>query len=106
MKPIPHTKNKEYKVDETEGFKNWRENLQDLKAKLKIQARIDRAISGNFGDWRTEAGEVRAMRIDYGPGYRLYYVIRDRELVFLLCGGDKSTQTADINKAVKLAREV
>jgi len=49
---------------------------------------------------------VRAMRIDYGPGYRLYYVIRGRKVVFLLCGGDKSTQTADIKKAVKLAEEV
>ena len=56
----------EYEVTETEEFKNWRENLQDLQARHRIQARIDRVISGNFGDWKTEAGEVRAMRIDYG----------------------------------------
>ena len=96
----------EYKVVETEEFNNWRENLRDLQARRKIQARIDRVFSGNFGDWRTEAGEVRAMRIDYGPGYRLYYVIRGMNVVFLLCGGDKSTQTADIKKAVNLAKEV
>jgi len=96
----------EYEVAETEEFKNWRGNLRDEQAKCRIQARIDRVISGNFGDWKTEAGEVRAMRIDYGRGYRLYYVIRDKKVVFLLCGGDKSTQTADINKAVDLAREV
>ncbi|MDR2922908.1 MAG: addiction module killer protein [Treponema sp.] len=56
-----------------------------------------------FNDWREN---LRDLRIDYGPGYRLYYVIRGRNVVFLLCGGDKSTQTADIKKAVKLAEEV
>ena len=96
----------DYVVFEREGFKIWRENLRDLQAKRRIQARIDRAISGNFGDWKTESGEVRAMRIDYGPGYRLYYVIRDNKIVFLLCGGDKRTQSADIQKAVELAKEV
>jgi putative addiction module killer protein len=96
----------EYEVAETEEFRNWRENLRDSQVKHKIQARIDRVYSGNFGDWKTEAGEVRAMRIDYGPGYRLYYVIRENRVVFLLCGGVKKTQTADINKAVDLAREV
>ena len=59
-----------------------------------------------FDDWKTEAGEVRAMRIDYGSGYRLYYVIRDNKLIILLCGGDKRNQQADIKKAAKLAREV
>jgi putative addiction module killer protein len=96
----------EYEVVETEEFSTWRENLRDLQAKRRIQARIDRVNSGNFGDWTPEKGEVRAMRIDYGPGYRLYYVIRDRKVVFLLCGGDKRTQTADIKKAVELAEEV
>jgi putative addiction module killer protein len=96
----------EYEVAETDVFKDWREGLRDLRAKHKIQARIDRVFFGNFGDWRPEAGEVRAMRIDYGPGYRLYYVIREKKVVFLLCGGDKSTQTADINKAIDLAKEV
>ena len=96
----------EYEVVETEEFRTWRENLRDLQAKHKIEARIDRVISGNFGDWKTETGEVRAMRIDYGPGYRLYYVIRNKKVVFLLCGGDKGTQTADINRAVDLAKGV
>ena len=96
----------EYKVVETEDFRNWRENLRDIQAKHRIQARIDRVISGNFGDWKTESGEVKAMRIDYGPGYRLYYVIRSKRVVFLLCGGDKRSQSADIKRAVKLAKEV
>jgi len=96
----------EYEVIETEDFRNWRENLRDQQAQRRIQARIDRVVCGNFGDWKTESGEVRAMRIDYGPGYRLYYVIRDTKVVFLLCGGDKRSQTADINKAIKLAKEI
>jgi putative addiction module killer protein len=96
----------EYEVVQTEDFRNWRENLQDTQAKHRIQARIDRVNSGNFGDWKTESGEVRAMRIDYGPGYRLYYVIRGRKVVFLLCGGDKKTQSADIKRATELAKEV
>ena len=96
----------EYEVAQTEDFKTWRENLRDSQVKRRIQARIDRVISGNFGDWKTEEGEVRAMRIDYGPGYRLYYIIRERKVVFLLCGGDKSSQSADIKKATELAQEV
>ena len=91
---------------ETDEYWNWRENLQDRQAKRRIQARMDRVVSGNFGDWKTESGEVKAMRIDYGPGYRLYYVIRAKNKVFLLCGGDKRTQAADINKAIELAKEV
>ena len=96
----------EYKVVETDVFKNWRENLKDIQAKHRIQARIDRVFYGNFGDWKTESGEVRAMRIDYGSGYRLYYVIRDKKVVFLLCGGNKRSQTTDIKKATELAKEV
>ncbi|MCL2214072.1 MAG: type II toxin-antitoxin system RelE/ParE family toxin [Treponema sp.] len=96
----------EYEVFQTEGFKNWREGLLNVKLKLKIQARIDRAVSGNFGDWKTESGDVRAMRIHYGPGYRLYYVIREKRIIFLLCGGNKRSQSSDIKKAIELAEEV
>jgi putative addiction module killer protein len=96
----------EYEVVQTEDFKNWRTNLRDIRAKTKIRLRIERAAAGNFGDWKTEAGEVKAMRIDYGPGYRLYYIIRSKKIVFLLCGGDKRTQAADIKKATELAREI
>jgi putative addiction module killer protein len=56
--------------------------------------------------YETEAGEVRAMRVDYGSGYRVYYVIRDNKLIVLLCGGDKRNQQADIKRAAELAREV
>ena len=97
---------KEYSVLEAEVYTKWFASLTDERAKARIDKRIDRAKYGNFGDWKTEAGEVRAMRIDYGPGYRLYYVIRDNRIIILLCGGDKSKQQADIKKAVNLAKEI
>ena len=95
-----------YEVRETVEFAEWRENLKDLLARDKVKSRIIRASFGNFGDWKTESGEVRAMRINYGPGYRLYYIIRENRIIFLLCGGDKRNQQADINKAIKLAKGV
>ena len=96
----------EYQVYETDIYTKWFVALKDERAKARIDKRIDRAKYGNFGDWKTEAGEVRAMKIDYGPGYRLYYVIRDNKIIVLLCGGDKRNQQADIKKAAQLAREV
>jgi len=96
----------EYQVLETDVYTKWFFSLNDERAKARIDKRIDRAKFGNFGDWKTESGEVRAMRIDYGPGYRLYYVIKDGRMIILLCGGDKRNQQADINKAVNLAKEV
>ncbi|MDR2269249.1 MAG: type II toxin-antitoxin system RelE/ParE family toxin [Rickettsiales bacterium] len=95
-----------YVITETEIFASWRDNLKDLRAKDKILARMIRAAAGNFGDWKVESGDVKAMRIDYGPAYRLYYVIRKRKIVFLLCGGDKGTQRSDIKLAVELAKGV
>jgi putative addiction module killer protein len=95
-----------YKIEQSETFVKWLRELKDNRAKDRIKARIERAADGNFGNWKTEEGEVRAMRIDYGPGYRLYYVVRDNRVIFLLCGGDKRTQSADIQKAVEIAREI
>jgi len=96
----------EYQVYETDVYTKWFASLKDERAKARIDKRIDRAKYGNFGDWKTEAGEVRAMRVNYGPGYRLYYVIRDNKIIILLCGGGKRNQEADIKKAVDLAQEV
>ena len=96
----------EYQVYETDVYSKWYSSLKDERAKARIDKRIDRAKNGNFGDWKTEEGEVRAMRIDYGPGYRLYYVVRDNMIIILLCGGDKRNQQADIKKAANLAKEV
>ena len=95
-----------YEVRETVIFTDWREHLKDLRARDKVRSRIIRAGFGNFGDWKTERGDVRAMRINYGPGYRIYYVIRENKIIFLLCGGDKRNQQADIARATELAKGV
>jgi len=98
--------NMEYETESTDIFDNWIDGLKDIRAKVKMNVRISRAKKGNFGDWKTEAGEVRAMRDDYGPGYRMYYVVRNNNLIFFLCGGVKKSQSADIKKAVELAKEI
>jgi putative addiction module killer protein len=83
----------------TEIFDAWFADLKDRIAKRRIQARIDRLLFGNPGDTRSAGSPVVEMRIDHGPGYRVYYVQRRSVLVILLCGGDKSTQEADITAA-------
>ena len=94
-----------YEIEQSETFVKWFRDLKDIRAKARIKARIERAAKGNFGDWSPEGGEIRAMRIDYGPGYRLYYTIRGSKVVILLCGGDKRTQEADIRKANTILEE-
>ena len=95
-----------YEIEQTETFSKWLHGLKDIRAKARIRARIERAQLGNFGDWSPEGGEISAIRIDYGPGYRLYFTIRGNRIVILLCGGDKSTQKTDIAQARKLAKEI
>jgi len=95
-----------YDIEKTETFSRWLLELRDIRAKARIRARIERARMGNFGDWTPEGRDVRALRIDYGPGYRLYFTIRNKKLVVLLCGGDKNTQENDIKQAHKMAKEI
>ena len=95
-----------YEAKKTDTFINWLHDLTDIRVKARIESRIERAKKGNFGNWSPEGGEIRAMVIDYGPGYRLYFTIRGNEVIFLLCGGDKSTQKADIKLAHKLVKEI
>ena len=80
--------------------------LRDRRAAARIAIRIDRLALGNAGDVRSVGAGISEMRIDYGPGYRVYYVRRGADFVVLLCGGDKSSQNADITRAMKLASEV
>lgn len=87
----------------TELFDAWFIKLKDRRAALRIQARIDRAEDGNLGDHHAVGKGVSEMRIDYGPGYRIYYTMRGRRLIILLAGGDKSTQPGDIQTAQALA---
>jgi putative addiction module killer protein len=95
-----------YTIYTTEIFDDWFARLKDRNAKARIQARVDRAEDGNFGDCRAVGEGVSEMRIHYGPGYRLYFRLHGMELVVLLVGGDKSSQAADIEAALKLARKL
>jgi putative addiction module killer protein len=92
----------------TETFDRWYARLRDNVAKHRIQMRIDRAEDGHFGDCKPVGDGVSEMRIDVGPGYRVYFVQRGDglELVILLAGGDKSTQAQDIKIALQLAHEL
>ena len=90
----------------TETFDAWFAGLRDRKAKARIQARIDRAEEGNFGDCEPVGKGVSEMRVHYGAGYRVYFKRSGREWVILLAGGDKSTQQGDIKIALRLAREL
>jgi putative addiction module killer protein len=95
-----------YEIERTKTYVKWFDRLKDIRAKGRIKARIENAYKGNLGDCVPEGGDVRAMRIDYGPGYRLYFTIRGNKLIILLCGGDKRTQKKDIKKAQKLSKEI
>jgi putative addiction module killer protein len=90
-------------VRQTEEFSGWLHRLRDADAVARIVARIRRMELGNPGDARSAGKSVMEMRIDYGPGYRVYYVQRGAEIVILLCGGDKRTQRQDIKRAQELA---
>ena len=93
------------KVVETAAFADWLTCLRDVSARARIVARIRRAQGGNLGDVKHFDG-IGEMRIDYGPGYRLYFVQRGAELVVLLCGGDKRRQAADIARAKQMAKDL
>lgn len=93
-------------VRKTEVFVEWLDGLRDARARARIQIRVDRLGLGNPGDVRPVGEGVSEMRIDYGPGYRVYYVQRGKVCVVLLCGGDKSSQNADIVQAKLLAKRV
>jgi putative addiction module killer protein len=89
-------------IRKTNLFMKWLTGLRDQKAIARIQIRIDRLALGNPGDVRPVGSGISEMRIDYGPGYRVYFSQRGSDLVILLCGGDKTTQTSDIEKAKRV----
>ena len=90
-------------VRQTEEFSGWLHRLKDANAVARIVGRIRRMEMGNPGDGRSVGQGILEMRIDYGPGYRVYYVHRGAHIVILVCGGDKRTQQQDIKKALRLA---
>jgi putative addiction module killer protein len=93
-------------IRKTEHFAKWIDGLKDIRARARIQARIERLVMGNPGDVKAVGEGVSEMRIDQGPGYRVYYTPHGRSVVILLAGGDKNTQDKDIRTALRLARNL
>ena len=85
-------------------FKQWFQSMRDRRARARIQARIDRCAAGNPGDVKPVRDGIFELRIDYGPGYRVYYIRQGQLVVILLNGGDKDSQDRDIEKAISLAK--
>src|SRR5437764_766453 len=93
-------------IRQTRQFIAWFDELRDLRARARIQSRIDRLSLGNPGDVKPVGSGVSELRIDYGPGYRVYFVKRGSQLIVLLAGGDKNTQARDVAQAITLASEL
>ena len=90
---------------QTETFKKWRTRLKDEGLRGRIASRLDRLSFGNAGDVKPVGNGISELRIDYGPGYRIYFKQQDSIIILLLCGGDKSTQAKDIRIAKQLLEE-
>ena len=86
-------------------FGEWLADLKDVRTRAKIVARIDRLSAGNFGDCKALRGGLFELRIDWGPGYRVYYALAGKECVLLLCGGDKRKQPSDIKRALEYLKD-
>jgi len=94
-----------HELKQTETFRKWRLQLKDERTRAVIASRLDRLAFGNVGDAKPVGEGVSELRIDYGPGYRIYFQKRGNSFVVLLCGGDKSTQSKDIRTAKRLAKQ-
>ena len=90
----------------TELFAEWLDDLRDLQARARVQARLERLAGGNPGDVKPVGEGVSELRINYGPGYRVYFKEQGRQTIILLAGGDKRTQAKDIKTALRLARNL
>lgn len=93
-------------IRKTDFFANWLDRLSDNRARARILARIERLAMGNPGDAKPVGEGVSELRIDYGPGYRVYYKKVGNKIIVLLAGGDKRTQKKDIKSAIKMANEI
>lgn len=93
-------------VQSTEVYRDWINALKDRVGRARIQVRVDRLAHGNPGQHRILTNGVSELKIDFGPGYRVYYMKKDDKLIVLLAGGDKSTQARDISDAIELARNL
>lgn len=95
-----------FEIRKTDHFAKWIDSLHDIRARARILARVERLATGNPGNVKVVGEGVSEMRIDYGPGYRVYYKQHGRSMVILLAGGDKSTQDRDIKTALRLSRNL
>ncbi len=95
-----------YILRQTAEFQDWLDNLDDKRTQVRIAARLRHAEAGNLGDWKPVGGEVSEMRVDFGPGYRLYFTRRRNVLIIVLAGGTKSTQKRDIKRAHRIVEEL
>jgi putative addiction module killer protein len=93
-------------IRKTDLFAHWLDELRDIQARARVQSRIERLAAGNPGDVEPVGEGVSELRINYGPGYRVYFKQRGHELIILLAGGDKRTQAKDIKTALRLARNL
>jgi len=94
-----------YSIRETTYFSHWLTKLKDVRGKVSIIRRLKRLRNGNFGDYKSVGNQLYELRITTGPGYRIYYIQQETEMIILLVGGDKSSQTRDIEKAKRIAKE-
>lgn len=92
------------RVEKTDEYRDWIDNLKDVNGRARILMRVDRLIHGNPGSFRNLTHGVSELKVDVGPGYRVYYSQRGDQLLLLLVGGDKSTQAKDIARAIRLAQ--
>lgn len=95
-----------YQIRESDVFGKWLRALRDMRAKARIVARLESARLGNLGDVRSVGGGVSEMRVDVGAGYRVYFTRRQRVVLILLCGGDKSSQAKDIADAKRMMKSI
>lgn len=93
-------------IRKTATYANWFDSLRDINARARIQVRIERLAAGNAGDVKPVGGGVSELRINFGPGYRVYFTQRGQKLIILLAGGDKNTQQQDIKEALYLAQNI
>ena len=95
-----------FEVRKTDLYAKWLDSLRDVRVRARVLVRVERLAAGNPGDVRPVGEGVSELRIDYGPGYRVYFKKQGRAIVVLLAGGDKRTQSRDIEKALRLARNL
>ena len=95
-----------FTVRQTQEFQDWLDGLKDMRAQVRIVARLRLAEAGNLGDWKPVGHEVSEMRITFGPGYRLYFTRRQNVVIVMLAGGDKSSQARDIKRAHTILQQL